>query len=134
MQFRNDGWKLTCTYILIISILIFPNLILFIIPYPIYDGMRLFLWSLPYLCVIPALSIYYLYQNLNFLWLKIYSSIVIFATIFFLYNFMYFPLNVLYNKKSKFQGLSKLFFIILIDIFGFLDNSFQLLVCLTLLP
>lgn len=73
--------------LLIISILIFPNLILFIIPYPIYDGMRLFLWSLPYLCIIPALSIYYLYKNLSFLLSKIYSSIVIFAIIFFLYNF-----------------------------------------------
>ena len=44
---------------LVLFILIFPNIILFLIPHPIYDGMRLFLWTLPYICIIPGITIYY---------------------------------------------------------------------------
>ena len=33
--------------------------------YPIYDGIRLFLWTIPYLCIIPALAIYYLIENIK---------------------------------------------------------------------
>ena len=47
----------------IISILLFPILILFFIPYPIYDGIRLFLWVLPYTIIIPGLVIYFLIEN-----------------------------------------------------------------------
>ena len=94
----------------VIFILIFPNLILFVIPYPVYDGMRLFLWSLPYFCIIPALTIFYLLKNINFLWSKIYSTIIIFFCIFFLYNFFsiapyqYTYLNILNGSvEERFQ-------------------------------
>ena len=73
--------------LLLFSILIFPNLILYVAPYPIYDGMRLFLWSLPYFCIIPAITIYYLIENFNLLSSKIYSSVVFFFGIFFLFKF-----------------------------------------------
>ena len=99
---------------LVIFILIFPNLLLFVIPYPVYDGMRLFLWSLPYFCIIPALTIFYLLKNINFLWSKIYSTIIIFFSIFFLYNFFsitpyqYTYLNILNgsveNRFQKFEN------------------------------
>ena len=32
-------------------------------PYPLYDGIRLFLWTLPYFCIIPGIVIYYLIEN-----------------------------------------------------------------------
>ena len=38
------------------------NLVLLIAPYPIYDGIRLFLWALPYFSILPGLAIYYLIQ------------------------------------------------------------------------
>ena len=45
---------------LLILVLVFPNLILVFIIYPIYDGLRLFLWSTPYLVII---SLFFLFNN-----------------------------------------------------------------------
>ena len=71
----------------IISILIFPSLLLLIMPFPMYDGIRLFLWSLPYFCIIPALTIYYLIENISRIKAKLallFLSVFIF---YFLFNF-----------------------------------------------
>ena len=93
--------------LLIFFILLFPNIVLFIIPYPIYDGMRLFLWSLPYFCIIPGITLYYLFENFNLVSTKIYLSIIAFSGIFFLYNFFamtpyqYTYLNSLNGKASN---------------------------------
>ena len=100
--------------LLVLFVLLFPNLILFIIPYPIYDGMRLFLWSLPYFCIIPGITLYYLFKNTNLVSSKIYLTIIILSGIFFLYNFFaitpyqYTYLNSLNGKKingfNKFEN------------------------------
>jgi len=72
----------------IIFLLIFTNLILFIIPYPVYDGVRLFLWTLPYYCIIPGLVIYYLIKNFKFLKIKIISLAVLLLFFYYLVNFL----------------------------------------------
>ena len=82
-KFILFGYKIS----LIIAILIFPNIILLFIPYPIYDGLRLFLWSLPYICVIPGLVIYYLIENYKYKTIKIISLILSFFIFYFMFNF-----------------------------------------------
>ena len=92
---------------LLIIILFFPTIILFIAPYPIYDGLRLFYWSLPYFCIIPSLVIYFLFKNISLFSTKIYSSIILMCSIFFLYNFItitpfhYAYSNILIGPKSN---------------------------------
>ena len=45
--------------------IIYPFILLFLTPFSIYDGLRHVLWMLPYLCILPALTIYYLIKNLE---------------------------------------------------------------------
>ena len=91
----------------IISLLIFPNLILFLLPYPVYDGMRLFIWTLPYFCIIPGLSVYFLIKNLKSLFTKLTFFLVTITTIYFIYDFLritpyqYTYLNSLNGKKEN---------------------------------
>jgi hypothetical protein len=93
---------------LLFIILIFPNLILFLVPYPAYDGMRLFLWTLPYYCIIPGLTIYYLIENFKSLKSKITLLLLSFFIIYFLFNFFsitpyqYTYLNSL-NGKAEYR-------------------------------
>ena len=63
-------------------------MLLFFIPYPIYDGVRLFLWSVPYLCLIPGLVIYYLITNLKFYIPKISFFFFCLFFLYFLFNFI----------------------------------------------
>ena len=81
-KFELFNYKL----LLLILILLYPNLILFFVPFPIYDGMRLFLWTLPYFCLIPGLTIYYLIDNLKFLKVKI---IFILLFVFIIYRIVF---------------------------------------------
>ena len=109
-KFSYFNYKLS----LILFILIFPNLIFFLIPYPIYDGMRLFLWTLPYLCIIPGITIYYLLKNIYKISSKIYLLFISIFFIYFLFNFFiitpyqYTYLNVLNgdnkNRYKKFEN------------------------------
>ena len=93
--------------ILILSILVFANLIVLIIPYPIYDGLRLFLWLIPYFCIVPGLAIYFLVSNLKNKKIKIvFIGVNILAT-FYLINFFlltpyqYTYLNIFNGKPSN---------------------------------
>ena len=72
----------------IISILLFPNIMLYLINLPLYDGMRLFLWVVPYYCLIPAVTIYYLIKNLNLIKVKITFLILSLFFIYHLVNFI----------------------------------------------
>ena len=73
--------------ILIIFIIVFPNILLFISPYKIYDGLRFFLYLIPFICIIPGLTIYYLIINY-----KNHISKILLTTIFslFAYNLLIF--------------------------------------------
>jgi len=94
----------------ILFILIFPNLLIFINPYKLYDGLRLFLYLIPYLCIIPGLFIYYLFYNFK---TKISKVFLLTISPFFLYYlfifisltpYHYTYLNILvgnYSEASK---------------------------------
>ena len=69
--------------------------------------MRLFVWTVPYYCIIPGLALYYLYKNNKSIFSKginVFLSVVI---IYFLYNFFqitpyqYTYLNILNGKKNE---------------------------------
>jgi len=82
-KFKFFNYKL----FFIISILIFPSLLLPIVSFPMYDGIRNFLWSLPYFCIIPALTIYYLIENINYINAKLALLFVSVLIFYFLFNF-----------------------------------------------
>ena len=110
IKFEFFNYKLS----FIIFMLIFPNLILYFIPFPIYDGMRLFLWVLPYFCIIPGLTIYYLIENFSFIRAKITLLFLSLFVIYYLFNFFsitpyqYTYLNYLNgkieNRYKKFEN------------------------------
>jgi len=99
---------------LLFAILIFPNLILFLLPYPLYDGMRLFLWTLPYYCIIPGITVYYLLENFEKIKIKIIFLSLSFLITYFLFHFFamtpyqYTYLNFFNGKPEyryqKFEG------------------------------
>jgi len=91
----------------VLALLIFPNLLILFLPFPVYDGLRLFLWALPYFSIIPGLSFYYLIENFKFAKSKV---ALIFLTpffIYFLFNFLtitpyqYTYLNFFNGKKEN---------------------------------
>ena len=73
--------------LLIFLILLLPNLILFIIPFPVYDGFRLFLWAIPYYCIFPSLAVYFIIKNFNELKNKVIVFLLTPFILLFLYNF-----------------------------------------------
>ena len=82
----------------------------FLIPLNIYDGMRHFLWSIPYFSIIPGLAIYYLIENFSSLKSKIISSFISILILYFVYNFFsltpyhYTYLNLLNGKvENRYQ-------------------------------
>ena len=101
-EFVLFNYKIT----LLVIILIYPILIFYVIPYPVYDGMRLFLWCLPYFCIIPSLTFYYLIKNFNSLKVKITSLLFVSFIAYFLYTFFiitpyqYTYLNIFNGKKE----------------------------------
>ena len=94
-------------FFLIISMVIYPFLLLFFTPFSIYDGLRHVLWMLPYFCIIPALTIYFLMKKLNYLKVKIVFSVIVCLFIFFVINFLmitpyqYTYLNIFNGKKEN---------------------------------
>jgi hypothetical protein len=85
-----------------------------LVPFQVYDGMRLFLWTLPYFCIIPGLTIYYLIENFRFIKPKITLIFLSLFIIYFLFNFLtitpyqYTYLNLLNgkieNRYKKFEN------------------------------
>jgi len=73
--------------ILILLIILFPNLLLLISPYKIYDGLRFFLYLIPFVCIIPGLTIYYLLANYK---LNINKILITTVFCFFTYHFLIF--------------------------------------------
>tara|TARA_Y100000590_G_scaffold460648_1_gene620417 strand:+ start:658 stop:2289 length:1632 start_codon:yes stop_codon:yes gene_type:complete len=91
----------------IIFMLVFPNLVSIIIPLPLYDGLRLFLWTLPYFCIIPGLMIYYLIENFKFTISKFMLVFLLAPAIYFLIIFIkispyhYTYLNIFNGELEK---------------------------------
>jgi len=109
-KFKFFNYKM----LLITFMLAFPNLIMLMIPFPVNDGLRLFLWTLPYFCIIPALTIYYFIENFSLKISKIFLSFYFVFFIYFLSNFFlltpyqYTYLNILNgeveNRYKKFEN------------------------------
>ncbi len=92
--------------LILLFILIFPNIVLFLVPYPVYDGMRLFLWTLPYICIIPGLTIYYLIENFK----KITSKIISFLLLPLIFYFLFIFISLTpyhYTYLNFFNGLKE---------------------------
>ncbi len=82
-KFKNFNIIILITFFL----LIYPSIVLLIIPYPVYDGVRLFLWSVPYLVIIPSITIYVIFINKNFLY-NIIKIALSFLIAFHILNFL----------------------------------------------
>ena len=67
--------------------IIFPFFLLYFTPFSIYDGLRHVLWMLPYFCIIPGLTIYYLIENFKNIKAKITLIVSSLLIVFFLFNF-----------------------------------------------
>ena len=83
-EFKNFNYKI---FFIIINI-IYPTISLVVIPYPVYDGIRLFLWTLPLLSIIPSLSLFFLFINNKLIFFKFINLIVSILFIGFLINFI----------------------------------------------
>lgn len=82
--FKNFNYKLYFVFLIL-----FLNIFMLTFsPYPMYDGMRKFIFVIPFFLFIPALSLFYLIENRN----KLISKIKIFSisilAIIFLYKFI----------------------------------------------
>jgi hypothetical protein len=109
-EFSNFIYK----FLFLNLFLFMPILVIKLTSFGIYDGLRLFLWCLPYFLIIPSLIIYFLIKNLkkkifkiifgiNFLLFIIYFSIFIAVTPYhytYLNIFSHFGLN----SSEKFEG------------------------------
>ena len=97
-------------FIIILSMLFYPFLLLYFTPFSIYDGLRHVLWMIPYLCIIPALTIFYLWEKINLKKIKLLFGFLIITAFFFLFNFvMTTPYQYTYlnafsgNKKNHYN-------------------------------
>jgi len=109
-KFFLFNYKLT----LITSMIVFPFVLLYFTSFSIYDGLRHVLWAIPYICIIPGLTIYYLVENINSIKVKLTLSLLSLFIIYFLFNFFlitpyqYTYLNILNgkieNRYKKFEN------------------------------
>ena len=81
----------------------FPTLYLIFLPYRVYDGLRLFLYLIPYFSVIPGLAIYYLVCKFNSLISKLLLGVI--ASLFLYYIVIFITLTPYqYTYLNKFIG------------------------------
>jgi len=100
--------------IFILFNLILPNILLAFSPFSVYDGMRLFIFVLPYFSIFPAIMIFFLYKNYNFIYCKVSLFFVLFLKLYYLYIFLiltpyhYTYLNIFsgkfYETNKKFEN------------------------------
>ena len=109
---KNINFKyLLIFFIFLIS---YPNLILLFNPFGVYDGIRLFLWVIPYLLIIPSLTLYYLIKNFDQVINKVNFIITVFMMLYYLFIFLaYTPYQYTYlnfltstpqEKETKFEN------------------------------
>ena len=73
---------------LILLILGFPIIYFIFLPYRVYDGLRLFLFILPYFCIIPGIVVYYLMENFKNKFIKFISFVTFILFIYYSYVFI----------------------------------------------
>jgi hypothetical protein len=109
-EFSNFLYKFSFLFLF----LFMPILIIKLTSFGIYDGMRLFLWCIPYFCIIPSLTIYFLIKNFKKKIFKffLYINILLFIYHFFVfiiitpYHYTYLNLFKNFNKNNleRFEG------------------------------
>ncbi len=100
-KFTNFYYKI----LFILFVLIFYNFLFAFSPYPLYDGMRLFLFIIPFFIIIPGLGIYYMISNNYLIHNKICIILIFPLFILFLVKFIYLtPYHYVYlnifNEKT----------------------------------
>jgi len=93
---------------------LFPTILLFVNPFPVYDGLRLFLWYVPYTVIFSALSVDYLIINLKsrlskmififLIFLKIYYLIIFFSYTPYQYTYLNYFSGPTSTKNEKFEN------------------------------
>ena len=92
---------------LVLFIIFFPTFLFTIQPFNVYDGIRLFLYAIPYYNIIPALVIYYLLNNYKFIIPKILLGLISIFFFYYIYIFVvispyqYTYLNIFIGKYSN---------------------------------
>jgi len=101
-KFNHFNYKL----ILITLMIAFPFITLFFLHFSLYDGIRHLLWTLPYFCLIPGLTIYFLIENIKSIAPRLTLSLLSIFLVYFFYNFFlltpyqYTYLNIFNGKKE----------------------------------
>ena len=96
----------------ILFIIIFPLFAASVAALKIHDGLRYFLFLIPYLNIIPGLTIYYLIYNSKSLLNKIFTFFILISFLYFLFNFFSLtPYHYTYLNKfiGNFSDSSKKF-------------------------
>ena len=102
-EFNNFYSKI----LLLIFIIILPTIFIIFSSYKVYDGLRLFLYIIPFYCVIPAITIYYLIKKNKILLTRFILFILSLFFIFHIYNFVkitpyqYTYFNIFSGSKEK---------------------------------
>ncbi len=92
---------------LILFTLTLPSIFILFSSYKLYDGLRLFIYIIPFYCIIPALVIYFLIKNIKYFFNKTSLLIIFFLFLFYVYNFIkitpyqYTYFNFLAGKKEN---------------------------------
>ena len=92
---------------LILIIILFPSILMFLNPYGFYDGLRLILYIIPFIAIIPSILIYYFFKNIKKKINKIFFYFLVSLKIFLVINFFamtpyhYVYLNIFAGKYSN---------------------------------
>jgi len=98
--------------IFILINIFYPTLLLFFFKIQVYDGLRLFLFLIPYFVIIPAVTFYYLINNFSKTFHKL--ILAIFSVLFFYYMYSFSvitPYQYIYVNSfaGKFSSLNNKF-------------------------
>ena len=112
--FKKKIYGFSSKLFLIFLTIIFPNILILFSSYALYDGIRLFLYLIPYINIIPAILLYYLLKNQRELLNKFFVGILFILQIFYILNFFaitpyhYVYLNIFagkhYENSMKFEN------------------------------
>ena len=105
--FKKDNGNFDKNLFFIILNIFFPTILLFFFETTVYDGLRLFLYILPYFLTIPAIVFYFLIFEGKNLFFKSCTMISIFLFLYYMFSFLsitpyhYTYLNIFAGKFSQ---------------------------------
>jgi hypothetical protein len=106
-NFLNEINGFRIKVIFVLFNLFLPSILILFSPYSLYDGLRLFIYILPYFSILPAIVCFYLYKNISELLNKSLLILTLFFKIYYIYIFLtltpyhYTYLNLFAGKFSK---------------------------------